>query len=94
MNNNRPLCVFLCHSSADKPAVRKLYQKLRAEPWIEPWLDEEELFPSMDWNLETDTILVPSNNSSTRRKKRSVNVSHLLKRTWRYMSIWSPFVNL
>jgi len=65
MTTNRPLKVFLCHSSADKPAVRELYQKLRAEPWIQPWLDEEELFPGMDWNMEiekaieaTDVILV------------------------------------
>ena len=27
----RPLRVFLCHSSNDKPTVRELYQKLRAE---------------------------------------------------------------
>lgn len=74
MTTNRPLRVFLCHSSADKPAVRELYQKLRAEPWIQPWLDEEELFPGMDWNLEiekaieaTDVILVClSNNSITK----------------------------
>jgi hypothetical protein len=39
---NRPLSVFLCHSSNDKPAVRELYQKLRVEPWIQLWLDEEE----------------------------------------------------
>lgn len=71
MTTNRPLRVFLCHSSADKPAVRELYQKLRAEPWIQPWLDEEELFPGMDWNLEiekaieaTDVILVCLSNSS------------------------------
>jgi len=74
MTTNRPLRVFLCHSSADKPAVRELYQKLRAEPWIDPWLDEEELFPGMDWNMEiekaieaTDVILVClSNNSITK----------------------------
>jgi hypothetical protein len=74
MTTNRPLRVFLCHSSADKPAVRELYQKLRAESWLEPWLDEEELFPGMDWNLEiekaietTDVILVClSNNSITK----------------------------
>ncbi len=74
MTTNRPLKVFLCHSSADKPAVRELYQKLRAEPRISPWLDEEELFPGMDWNLEiekaieaTDVILVClSNNSITK----------------------------
>ena len=29
MTNNRPLKVFLCHSSNDKPAVRELRQKLR-----------------------------------------------------------------
>ena len=74
MTTNRPLRVFLCHSSNDKPAVRELYQKLRAEPWIQPWLDEEELFPGMDWNLEiekaieaTDVILVClSTNSITK----------------------------
>jgi len=51
---NRPLKVFLCHSSNDKPAVRELYQKLRAEPWIQPWLDEEELYPGQDWNMEIE----------------------------------------
>lgn len=50
----RPLRVFLCHSSNDKPTVRELYQKLRAEPWIEPWLDEEELYPGQDWNMEIE----------------------------------------
>ncbi len=51
---NRPLRVFLCHSSNDKPAVRELYQKLRAEPWIQPWLDEEELLPGQDWDMEIE----------------------------------------
>ncbi|MBI5842092.1 MAG: SUMF1/EgtB/PvdO family nonheme iron enzyme [Chloroflexi bacterium] len=51
---DRHLRVFLCHSSNDKPAVRELYQKLRAEPWIQPWLDEEELYPGQDWNLEIE----------------------------------------
>jgi formylglycine-generating enzyme required for sulfatase activity len=62
---NRPLKVFLCHSSADKPAVRELYKKLRDEPWISSWLDEEDIFPGDDWNLEiqkaireTDAIIV------------------------------------
>jgi len=50
----RPLRVFLCHSSNDKLAVRELYQKLRAEPWIQPWLDEEELYPGQDWNMEIE----------------------------------------
>ncbi|KXK11048.1 MAG: hypothetical protein UZ14_CFX002003016 [Chloroflexi bacterium OLB14] len=51
---SRPLRVFLCHSSNDKPAVRELYQKLRAEAWIEPWLDEEKIYPGDDWNFEIE----------------------------------------
>ena len=48
----KKLRVFLCHASEDKPAVRELYKRLASEPWIEPWLDEEDLLPGQDWNLE------------------------------------------
>src|SRR5688500_14458913 len=75
MSTNRPLRVFLCHSSTDKPAVRELYQKLRAEPWIQPWLDEEELYPGQDWNFEiektvkaADVILVCLSKGSTNKE--------------------------
>ncbi|MFH1908305.1 MAG: TIR domain-containing protein [Chloroflexota bacterium] len=43
--SERPLRVFLCHASGDKPAVRELYHKLAAEGWIDPWMDEEKLSP-------------------------------------------------
>ena len=72
---DRPLRVFLCHSSNDKPAVRELYQKLCAEVWIQPWLDEEELYPGQDWDLEiqkaikeTDAIIVCISKSSTTKE--------------------------
>lgn len=75
MTTNRPLRVFLCHSSADKPAVRELYQKLRAEPWIQPWLDEEELYPGQDWETEiekavelSDVVLVCLSNGSINKR--------------------------
>jgi len=45
------LRVFLCHASDDKPAVRNLYQRLKADG-VEPWLDEEDLLPGQDWDLE------------------------------------------
>lgn len=48
----RKLRVFLCHASEDKPAVRELYQRLAAESWIEPWMDEENLLPGQDFDLE------------------------------------------
>ena len=46
------LRVFLCHASEDKPAVRELYKLLATKAWIEPWLDEKNLLPGQDWNLE------------------------------------------
>jgi hypothetical protein len=52
MPTERKLRVFLCHASQDKPVVRELYQRLLAEDWIEPWLDEEKLLPGQDWHLE------------------------------------------
>src|SRR5688572_4514778 len=51
---NRPLRVFLCHSSGDKPTVRELYRRFDAEGWIDAWLDEEKLYPGQDWNLEIE----------------------------------------
>jgi hypothetical protein len=47
----RKLRVFLCHSSGDKPAVRDLYHRLCDEN-VESWLDEEDLLPGQDWEVE------------------------------------------
>ncbi len=74
MTETRNLHVFLCHSSQDKPIVRELYQRLLAEGWIDPWLDEEKLLPGQDWDMEiekavetTDAVVVClSNNSVTK----------------------------
>jgi len=72
--SNRKLRVFLCHSSQDKPIVRELYQRLNAEGWIDPWLDEEKLLPGQDWDMEIEkaveaadaVIACLSNNSVTK----------------------------
>jgi len=47
----RQLRVFLCHTFGDEPAVRDLYRRLRADG-IAPWLDEEDLLPGQDRQLE------------------------------------------
>jgi len=57
---SRPLRVFLCHSSHDKPAVRALYKRLKAEGWIDPWLDEEKLLPGQDWDLAIEKAVEDS----------------------------------
>ncbi len=71
----RRLRVFLCHSSQDKPIVRELYQRLNAEGWIDPWLDEEKLLPGQDWDLEiekaaeaADAVIVCLSNNSVNKE--------------------------
>jgi DNA segregation ATPase FtsK/SpoIIIE, S-DNA-T family len=49
---DRPLRVFLCHASQDKPIVRELYQRLALESWIDAWLDEERILLGQDWDLK------------------------------------------
>jgi len=45
------LLVFLSHANEDKPKVRKLCKRLKADGF-DPWLDEERLLPGQDWDLE------------------------------------------
>jgi len=40
--------VFLCHNSADKPAVKRIAKRLE-ELGLNPWLDEWQLRPGMGW---------------------------------------------
>jgi len=49
-NNNNPR-IFLCHASQDKARVRWLYHKLH-DAGLNPWLDEEDLLPGQDWEME------------------------------------------
>ena len=64
------LKIFLCHSSGDKPLVRELYRRLRQDGY-QPWLDEEDLIPGQDWQIEipkavknSQAVLVCLSNSS------------------------------
>lgn len=54
MTETRKLKVFLCHASQDKSIVSELYQRLLAEGWIDPWLDEEKLLPGQVWDSEIE----------------------------------------
>ena len=56
-DEKRPLKVFLCYASADKPQVRELYQRLKNEGWIDPWLDEEKLTLGQHWTTVIETAL-------------------------------------
>jgi hypothetical protein len=41
--------VFLCHSSGDKAAVKRLDRRLRGDGF-RTWLDENELLPGQEWD--------------------------------------------
>ena len=43
--------IFLAHASEDKEQVRNLYAKL-AERGFKPWLDEVDLLPGQNWQVE------------------------------------------
>ena len=47
----RPLKVFLCHASGDKPVVRQVYKYLCVDG-VDAWLDSEKLVPGQKWQLE------------------------------------------
>jgi outer membrane protein assembly factor BamD (BamD/ComL family) len=66
----RPLKVFLCHASGDKPAVRELYKRLIVEG-VDAWLDQEKLLPGQDWRVEipravreADVVVICLSNKS------------------------------
>jgi TIR domain len=63
--------VFLCHSSGDKHAVRRLERRLRGDGFG-TWLDEKELLPGEDWDRviraavrKADMVIVLLSNDST-----------------------------
>jgi|GEM_PF-5963816 len=58
-NYQRPLKVFLCHASADKPKVRALYRYL-SRHGIHPWFDEVDLVGGQDWQVEIPNALAIS----------------------------------
>jgi tetratricopeptide (TPR) repeat protein len=57
MAESEKLSVFLCHSPADKAAIRDLRERLSKYLWIDPWLDEEKLLPGHNRNAEIEKAL-------------------------------------
>jgi hypothetical protein len=48
--------IFLAHASEDKPFVRKLYKNLKKNR-LNPWFDEEDIPPGVDWNKYIQKII-------------------------------------
>lgn len=43
--------IFLAHATEDKAMIRNLYRELK-DNGLEPWLDEENLKPGVNWEME------------------------------------------
>lgn len=52
----RPMNVFIAYSATDKRKVRSLYDRLLSIG-VNPWLDEENLQPGMDWSREIENAI-------------------------------------
>jgi formylglycine-generating enzyme required for sulfatase activity len=68
----RPLRVFLCHASQDKPAVRKLHRYLKSRG-VQPWLDELDLLPGENWEVEIPKAILSSDVILVCLSKNSVD---------------------
>jgi hypothetical protein len=63
--------IFLAHAAEDKDRVRELHARLQAEGF-EPGLDEIDLLPGQDWQLEITTAIRESKIFIACLSKRSV----------------------
>jgi hypothetical protein len=70
-----PLRVFLSYASQDRPAVREIYNALKLEGWIDPWLDKAKILPGQDWRTvietaveEADVVIVCFSNQSVSKE--------------------------
>ena len=73
VGNLHGILVFLCHCSADKASVRKLYRQLGSDG-AKPWLDEEDLLAGQTWQeeipkavREADAVVVCLSQAATNR---------------------------
>lgn len=43
------LIPFLCYSKENSTDVREFRERLKAETWVDPWFDEEDILPGEKW---------------------------------------------
>ncbi len=56
---SKPVQIFLCHASEDKPKVIEVYRFLKQQGF-KPWLDKEDLLPGQRWDQEIPKALKAS----------------------------------
>ncbi len=84
MTESEKLRVFLCHSPADKAAIRELYERLLKHSWIDSWLDEEKLLPGQDKNSEIKKAVQNANIVIVGLSKTSIAEEGNIQREYKY----------
>lgn len=71
---SKPVQIFLCHASEDKPKVVEVYRFLQQQGF-KPWLDKEDLLPGQRWDQEipkalqaSDFVLIFFSQKSTTKR--------------------------
>jgi hypothetical protein len=54
------LIPFLCYAKENSTNVREFRERLRAENWVDPWFDEEDILPGERWE---DSVTQAVHNS-------------------------------
>src|SRR5438445_9319993 len=75
--------IFICHSSGDKNKVRKLYKQLRYDGFNR-WLDEQDLLPGQDWELEIARAVRSSSVVLVCLSKTAVSKAGFIQKEIRY----------
>jgi tetratricopeptide (TPR) repeat protein len=73
------LSIFLCHASEDKPHVRDLYRRLQNDQ-LRPWLDEEDLLPGQNWQVEIPKAVRRSHVVVVCLSRKSINKAGYLQK--------------
>jgi formylglycine-generating enzyme required for sulfatase activity len=84
MPTDQRLHVFLCHASQDKPIVRALYDALKAEGWIGPWLDKAKIQPGQDWRMVIEQAVEESDMVIVCLSKHAVTKEGFVQKEIRY----------
>lgn len=81
----RPLKVFLSYASQDRPAVREIFDALKLEDWIDPWLDKVKIRPGEDWQLVIETAVDEADVAILCFSNQSVSKEGFVQREIRYV---------
>ena len=80
----RQLKVFLSYASQDEPAVREVYNALKLQAWIDPWLDKTKILPGQDWRLVIEKAVEQADVVIICLSSQLVNKEGFIQREIRY----------